>query len=260
MTLPGIGPSRCTVRCEHRPSGRLSRVSQGVFITFEGLDGSGKSTQIRLLAAALTQRGFAVVTTRNPGGTVLGDRIRALLLDSRAEDAFGGIAPEAEMALMFADRAQSLHQVIRPAVAAGAIVLCDRYTDSSEAYQGAGRGLGPERIHAMHRAVCNNQQPDLTILLLPPLALSLARARRRNQRNLRTQGTDENRFERENDIFYGRLYTQYETIALREPERVHVFREDAPIEHIAASILAVVLPELPPDLPKLHGGVTSPSR
>ncbi len=220
-------------------------MSEGVFITFEGLDGSGKSTQLRLLAAALMRRGLDVVTTRNPGGTILGDRIRALLLDSRTDDAVGGIAPETEMALMFADRAQSLHQVIRPAIAAGSIVLCDRYTDSSEAYQGAGRGLGPERILAMHKAVCNNQQPDLTILLLPPLASSLARARRRNQRNLHTQGTDENRFEREDDVFYTRLYAQYEVIAAREPDRVHVFREDASIDQIAASILSAVVQRIP---------------
>lgn len=220
-------------------------MTQGVFITFEGLDGSGKSTQLRLLAASLTQRGYSVVMTRNPGGTVLGDRIRALLLDSRTDDAVGGIAPETEMALMFADRAQSLHQVIRPALVAGSVVLCDRYTDSSEAYQGAGRSLGPERILALHRAICDDQQPELTVLLLPPLAASLARARRRNQRNLRTQGTDENRFEREGDDFYARIYQQYEQIAAREPGRVLAIREDASIERIAEMILAAVLQRLP---------------
>lgn len=216
-------------------------MSQGVFITFEGLDGSGKSTQLRLLATALTGRGYNVVSTRNPGGTVLGDRIRALLLDSNTDQAVAGIAPETEMALMFADRAQSLHQVIRPALAAGDIVLCDRYTDSSEAYQGAGRGLGPERILAMHTAVCHGQQPEVTVLLLPPLASSLARARRRNQRHLRTLGMDENRFEREDDEFYSRIYAQYEVIAAREPGRVVAVREDASIERIGELILSVVL-------------------
>lgn len=216
-------------------------MSQGVFITFEGLDGSGKSTQLRLLESALRARGFPVVSTRNPGGTVLGDRIRGILLDSRTDLAAGGIAPEAEMALMFADRAQSLHQVIRPALAEGSVVLCDRYTDSSEAYQGAGRQLGPERILAMHQVVCGGQQPDLTLLLLPQLAASLHRARRRNQRHLRTLGTDENRFEREDDSFYARIYAQYEAIAAREPERVVALREDASIERIAELILSVVL-------------------
>ncbi len=185
------------------------------------------------------------MTTRNPGGTVLGDRIRTLLLDSRTDDAVGGMAPETEMALMFADRAQSLQQVIRPALAAGSVVLCDRYTDSSEAYQGAGRELGPERILAMHRVVCANQQPDLTVLLLPPLEVSLLRARRRNQRHLRTGGTDENRFERENDAFYVRIHAQYERIAARDRQRVLVFQDDDSIERIAEEILSAVLQRLP---------------
>lgn len=215
-----------------------------MFITFEGLDGSGKSTQLRLLAAALQQRGLEVVTTRNPGGTRLGDQIRAVLLDSRSEDSLGGIAPAAEMALMFADRAQSLHQMIRPALARGAVVLCDRYTDSSEAYQGAGRELGPARILALHQAVCDGQQPDLTVLLLPPLAASLARARRRNLRHVQQHGSDENRFEREGDAFYGRVYAQYEVIASREPQRVVALREDAPIEVVEASVLRTVLQRL----------------
>ena len=137
---------------------------RGFFITFEGLDGSGKTTQLRRLATWLTAEGRTVVTLRNPGSTPLGDRIRAILLDSRSESTLGPITPLAEMALMFADRAQSIADVIAPALTSGAIVLCDRYTDSSEAYQGAGRQLGSDRILAMHAAVCNNLQPDLTIL------------------------------------------------------------------------------------------------
>lgn len=212
-----------------------------MFITFEGLDGSGKSTQLRILAAALQARGQHVVTLRQPGGTLLGERLRSLILDSRNEATLGGIVPEAELALMFADRAQSLQQVIRPALASGAAVLCDRYTDSSEAYQGAGREMGPERVRAVHEAVCGGMQPQLTILLLPPLASSLFRARRRNQRHMVTQGTDENRFEREDDNFYSRVFAQYEEIARREPERVLSIREEAPIEAIAARVLSVVL-------------------
>lgn len=215
-------------------------MARGFFITFEGLDGSGKTTQLRLLLQALEADGHTVVTLRQPGGTALGDRIRAVLLDSRSEAELGQIAPEAEMALMFADRAQSLKQVILPALAAGSAVLCDRYTDSSEAYQGAGRGLGAERILAMHRAVCNDVQPDLTILLLPPLEASLARARRRNQRTAERSGADENRFEREGDGFYRRVYEQYAAIAGREEKRVVVFAEEARIETIAEQILKVV--------------------
>ena len=147
----------------------------GFFITFEGLDGSGKTTQLRRLAAWLKASGHDVVTLRQPGGTPLGDRLRAVLLDSRSESTLGPISPLAEMALMFADRAQAIAEVIAPALEAGAIVLCDRFTDSSEAYQGAGRELGSDRVLALHAAVCDNLQPDLTLLLLPNLASSLYR-------------------------------------------------------------------------------------
>src|SRR3979490_711541 len=170
---------------------------RGYFITFEGLDGSGKTTQLRRLAATLEGEGHTVVSLRNPGGTALGDRIRSVLLDSRSEAAVGHIAPATGVALMFADRAQSIAEIILPGLAAGSIVLCDRYTDSSEAYQGGGRQLGSERVLTLHRAVCGELQPDLTLLLLPPIDSPLHRARRRNTRHIHTHGTDENRFERE---------------------------------------------------------------
>ena len=196
---------------------------RGYFITFEGLDGSGKTTQLRRLAAWLQASGHEVVTLRQPGSTPLGDRLRAVLLDSRSESTLGPISPLAEMSLMFADRAQAIAEVITPALEADAIVLCDRFTDSSEAYQGAGRELGSERILAMHAAVCNNLQPDLTLLLITPLEAALARARRRNRRNSQspaTQPADENRFERESDAFYARIHAAYQQIAAREPQRV----------------------------------------
>jgi dTMP kinase len=220
-------------------------MSRGYFITFEGLDGSGKTTQLRKLATWLESEGHKVVTLRQPGGTALGDRIRTILLDSRSEATLGPIAPLAEMALMFADRAQAIHEIILPALAEGAIVLCDRYTDSSEAYQGAGRELGSERILAMHRAVCDNLQPDLTLLLLPSLDSSLQRARRRNQRDVQQKGSDENRFERESDDFYRRIYDAYETIAAREPHRVTPIRDDAPIDDIQTRIREIVAARIP---------------
>src|SRR5277367_171514 len=203
---------------------------RGYFITFEGLDGSGKTTQLRRLATALEAEGHKVVTMRNPGGTALGDRIRSVLLDSKSEATVGQIAPAAEMALMFADRAQSIAEIILPALNDGKIVLCDRYTDSSEAYQGGGRQLGSQRILEMHRAACDNLQPDLTILLLPSLESSLRRARRRNQRHTEKQGTDENRFERESDDFYRRIYEKYKEIAAREPHRVVLLEKNDTIE------------------------------
>jgi dTMP kinase len=212
----------------------------GYFITFEGLDGSGKTTQLRRLAASLEAEGYTVVTLRQPGSTELGDRIRSILLDSRSEATHGPIAPAAEMALMFADRAQSIAEIILPAIAQGAIVLCDRYTDSSEAYQGGGRQLGSERILAMHRAATDNLQPDLTLLLLPSLESSLKRARRRNQHHTKQQGTDENRFERESDEFYRRIYDKYKEIAAREPQRVVVLEKNDSIEKIEQDIYEIV--------------------
>ena len=222
---------------------------RGYFITFEGLDGSGKTTQLRRLATHLESEGHKVVTLRQPGGTVLGDRIRSILLDSKSEATLGPIAPAAEMALMFADRAQSIAEIILPALNAGSIVLCDRYTDSSEAYQGGGRQLGSERILAMHRAACDNLQPDLTILLLPSLEASLRRARRRNQRHVQQQGTDENRFERESDDFYLRIYRKYEEIAAREPHRVIAIRDDATIDQIQIIIREIVALRIPSPVP-----------
>jgi len=213
---------------------------RGKFITFEGLDGSGKTTQLRRLAASLEAEGHKVVTLRQPGGTALGDRIRSILLDSKSEAAHGPIAPAAEMSLMFADRAQSIAEIILPALAAGSIVLCDRYTDSSEAYQGGGRQLGSQRILEMHAAACNNLQPDLTLLLLPSLESSLKRARRRNQRHVAQQGTDENRFERESDDFYRRIYDKYKEIAAREPQRVVILDRNDSIEEIEREIHDIV--------------------
>src|ERR1700758_1480822 len=128
---------------------------RGLFITLEGLDGSGKTTQIKRLAAWMQKRGLAPVITRQPGGTATGDRIRALLLDSSSTP----VSPMTEMALMFADRAQTIAEVIEPALAAGRIVLCDRFTDSTEAYQGGGRQIGSDIVLNLHRLVCGNLQP-----------------------------------------------------------------------------------------------------
>ena len=218
---------------------------RGYFITFEGLDGSGKTTQLRLLAAFLQARGRTITTLRQPGGTALGDRIRSILLDSRSEADLGPIAPRAELALMFADRAQAIAEVIEPALVAGRIDLCVRFTDSSEAYQGAGRELGSATVLDLHRAVCANLQPDLTLLLLPPLASSLRRARRRNQRHIELEGADENRFERESDTFYTRIHTAYAQIAARNPDRVLTIQSDGSVDDINMLIREAVLSRLP---------------
>jgi len=193
---------------------------RGKFITFEGLDGTGKSTQMRKLAVALRQSGLKVVETREPGGTATGEKIRKVLLDSGT----AGLDPRAEMALMFASRAQHIAEVIEPGLAAGAIVLCDRFTDSTEAYQGSGRKLGSSPVLELHRVLCGGLQPDSTILLDSNPHTSLSRARRRNALEAKSsnRGHDENRFERETRAFFGRVREGFAAIAKREPARVVV--------------------------------------
>jgi dTMP kinase len=207
-------------------------MARGFFLTFDGLDGSGKTTQLRRLAAWLEARGEHPVVTRQPGGTKTGDRIRALLLDSKTQ----ALAPHTELGLMFADRAQTIAEVIRPALERGEIVLCDRFTDSTEAYQGGGRELGSAVVLALHETMCGGLQPDLTILLLPDFDASLERARRRNSRH----AIDEGRFEGESDAFYRRVFEKYREIAAREPGRVVAIDGDKPIEEVHRNIVRVV--------------------
>ena len=209
---------------------------RGFFITFEGLDGSGKSTQLRRLKEWLQAKPLAVTATRQPGGTRVGDRIRALLLDSRTD----GLSSFAELGLMFSDRAQSIAEVIEPALEAGHIVLCDRFTDSTEAYQGGGRQLGSQVVRDLHAALCGGLQPDLTLLLLPDFDRSLARARQRNQRAVAPGGSDENRFEKEDSAFYRRVFDKYQEIAAREPLRVVAIDSDGSIDEVHRRVVQVV--------------------
>jgi dTMP kinase len=191
---------------------------RGKFITFEGLDGTGKSTQMGRLAAALRRAGHRVVETREPGGTPTAEKIRKVLLDSGT----AGLSPMAEMALMFGSRAQHIAEVIEPALAAGSIVLCDRFTDSTEAYQGGGRKLGSDPVLALHRILCGGLQPDLTLLLDSNPHTSVSRARRRNRTASKHASHNENRFEQETRAFFGRVREGYMAIAKREPGRVVV--------------------------------------
>jgi dTMP kinase len=198
-----------------------SHPHRGKFVTLEGLDGCGKSTQLARLAAVLRARGFSVVVTREPGGTATGEQIRHLLLDT----ATSGLSPLAELALMFAARAQHIKEVIQPALAEGRVVLCDRFTDSTDAYQGGGRKLGSEPVLQLHKILCGGLQPDLTILMDSDVAASVERARRRNKTRAVKNGrgkSDENRFEQESRAFFGRVRNTYLAIAAREPQRVVV--------------------------------------
>ena len=175
---------------------------------------------MRKLAVVLREAGHKVIETREPGGTPTAEKIRKVLLDSGT----AGLAPLAEMALMFASRAQHIAEVIEPGLAAGNIVLCDRFTDSTEAYQGSGRRLGSEPVRELHRILCGNLQPDLTILMDSNPHASVRRAQRRNQRASKSSGRshDENRFEQETRSFFARVREGYLAIAKREPERVAI--------------------------------------
>jgi dTMP kinase len=211
---------------------------RGKFITFEGLDGCGKSTQLEKLAQSLHEHGLDVITTREPGGTEVGERIRAVLLDSRTR----GLDPHAEMALMFASRAQLIAEVIEPTLETGRWVLCDRFTDSTEAYQGWGRQLGRDRVMRLHEALCRNLWPDLTILMDSDVGASVQRARRRNK--AAKSEYDENRFEKESRAFFQRVHDGFLEIAAREPQRVAVIDARPPIEVVHEAIVRVVREKL----------------
>jgi len=209
---------------------------RGKFITFEGLDGVGKSTQLENLAGWLRERGLDVIATREPGGTALGQNLRSVLLSSRT----AGLSPLAELALMFADRAQHIDEQILPALQRGQWVLCDRFTDSSEAYQGCGRQLGTESVLALHKVLCHDLKPDLTLLMTSDLDHNLSRARKRNREQSKNTADDENRFEKENRAFHQRVLDGFLAIVRREPERVIEIDARDSMAVVKAKIVAVV--------------------
>lgn len=212
------------------------RSARGIFVTFEGLDGCGKSTQLARLAENLKGRGLEVLTTREPGGSAIGERIRAILLDSRT----AGLSSFGELSLMFADRAQHVEEVIQPALKMGKVVLCDRYTDSTEAYQGYGRRLGSEVVLNLHRELCCNLWPDMTLLLDTDVNASVNRARNRNQ----TSDSAEGRFEAEDAVFFRRVQKGFESIARREKKRV-VRVAPGTIQSVEAEILKIMNKRFP---------------
>jgi dTMP kinase len=209
---------------------------RGKFITFEGLDGVGKSTQLENLATHLRERGIEVITTREPGGTALGEKLRTVLLSSRTS----GLSPLAELALMFADRAQHIDEQILPALERGQWILCDRFTDSSEAYQGGGRELGSDVVLQLHKTLCHDLQPDLTILMVSDVARTVARARRRNVEQSKKMAEDENRFEKENRAFYNRVLAAYMAISKRAPQRMVAVDAADPIPKVHEKIVGIV--------------------
>lgn len=206
---------------------------KGTFITFEGIEGSGKSTQIALLANYLTATGVRHVLTREPGGTEIGDQIRKILLDpvNRSLDA------AAELLLYAASRAQHLREVILPALADGALVLCDRFSDATLAYQGYGRRLDRDLIQSLDRIVTNGMRPDLTLLFDIDAASGIARARGRNNiRGLEAEA----RFENEEIAFHERVRQGYLSLVAQEPGRIRVVDASLPPEVIQAEVRTIV--------------------
>ena len=208
---------------------------RGKFITFEGLDGSGKSTQIQMLAERLRENGHEVFETAEPGGTPIGRQIRRILLDNKNQE----LAPIAEMLLMFACRAQNVDQWILPALGDGKIVISDRFTDSTLAYQGAGRGLGTEAVLDVDRIACRGLVPDLTICLdIDPL-VSLARAHARNRQDA---GAIETRLDEQDLAFYRVVREAYRQLAADEPKRFHLIDANRPPDQVASDIWELVQP------------------
>ncbi len=209
-------------------------MSRGRFITLEGIEGAGKSTLARSLCEELRRRGLDVVLTREPGGTPLAERVRALLL---ARDG-GAIDPLAELLLMMAARSLHLENLIRPALAAGQWVVCDRFTDATRAYQGAGRGLDEALIETLAAAVQRGVEPDRTLVLDLPVEVGQARARHR------ADGGD--RFEDETRRFFERVRGRYLELTRAEPQRCRRIAADAPPAAVLAAALAALADLVPP--------------
>lgn len=206
---------------------------KGLFITFEGIEGSGKSTQVTLLADHLAAQGRAVMVTREPGGTRIGDQIRKILLDpaNKALDA------TSELLLYAASRAQHLKEVIHPACDAGKIILCDRFSDATLAYQGYGRGLDREMIRTLDRMVTGEMRPDLTLLLDIDPEAGLVRAR---GRNFRSGLEGEARFENEELAFHTRVRQGYRALAQEEPDRIRVVDASRPPDQVQRTMREIV--------------------
>jgi dTMP kinase len=197
--------------------------SKGRFITLEGIEGAGKSTQLAVARRCLEDKGIRVVVTREPGGSPIGERIRALLLDPGCK----GMATDAELLLMFAARAEHIAKTIRPALEQGVWVLCDRFTDATYAYQGGGRGVDPARIAFLEDFVQGHLRPDLTLLLDLSVACGLARAGKRSAPD---------RFESETQRFFEEVREAYLVIAESQPQRVRLIDAALPLQQVSEQV------------------------
>lgn len=209
-----------------------------MFITLEGIEGSGKSTQLPHIRDFLERSGRPCVVTREPGGTPEGRRIRSILLDPESRS----LAPRAELLLYAADRVQHVERVVMPALAAGKIVLCDRYVDATVVYQGVARGLGTDLVESLHRLLLDGLTPDLTLLFDLPSRTGLARAWQDLDRGGRS--TEESRFEAEHLAFHERVRAGYLALARKEPGRFRVIDAARPEERVREAVIDVVAKKL----------------
>lgn len=206
--------------------------TRGLFLTFEGMDGSGKTTQMRRLADRLRSRGRTVLETVEPGGPPIAQKIRRILLDAANQE----LSPTAEILLYFASRAQNVDQWIQPALDRGEIVIADRFTDSSLAYQGVARGLGVETVVALDRIACRGLKPDLTILVDVDAEASLARARARNI----AEPHCETRMDDQSLDFHLKVHAAYHALAEAEPDRVKLVDGRQDIDSIERDVWQIV--------------------
>lgn len=212
----------------------MKRTVPGTFITFEGIDGSGKSTQLRLLASFLASKGCEVLLTREPGGTPVGNRLRAALLDAHEE-----VDPLAELLVFAADRAQHVRRVLRPALEAGQVVFSDRYADATAAYQGAGRGFPPTLIAEIIDLATEGLKPDLTVLFDLSVDESSWRTRRRSDSKRKSD-----RLDGEAADFHTRVRDEYLQIARNDPQRVKVIETNRPVEETHEHVKEIIVPFL----------------
>lgn len=199
-------------------------MQKGLFITFEGADGCGKTTQLNLLKKYLENKGYEIVLTREPGGKGLGEKVREILLNYD-----GDVSDRCESFLFLADRAQNIDIIVNPAIEQGKIVLCDRHTDSSVAYQGYGRGLDIEQIDKLNNLATNGKKPDLTLVFDVDIETSMARV-----------GKEKDRMENSGNEFFNRVRNGYLELAKKEPQRIKVVDSTKTIEEIHKNVVNIV--------------------
>ncbi len=204
-----------------------SNIKQGLFLTVEGIEGVGKTTNIEFIKSCFEQRGLPLLLTREPGGTAIAEQIRELLLSNQAEK----LQDDAELLLIFAARAQHLNLIIKPALLAGKTVLCDRFTDATYAYQGGGRSISQSKIAQLEQLVQGDLRPDLTFILDAAVEVGMARVAQRGQLD---------RFEKERHVFFERVRAAYLRMASTNPMRYSIISADQPLVNVQENILALL--------------------